>query len=304
MRQHTTSRKLRVLVTGAHGQVGAELARCTWPTSVDVATFGSAELDITDRRAVLNTTAEVTPDVIVNAAAYTAVDKAESEPERALAVNATGVQHLADAANTTGAMLVHISTDYVFDGTKDGWYTEEDQRNPLGVYGETKSLGEDAALSAERSIVLRTAWVYGALGANFVATMLRLASEREELGVVDDQVGCPTAAGDIARAVVAVIEATDGGRSLDSATGRNRVFHLTSPTDVSWFEFANLIFKTSKAGFNGRCRPLSTDEYPTPAARPANSRLDATLLHDTFGLRLPELTEALGPVLAEMETGR
>ncbi len=298
------SPSLRVLITGARGQVGAELARCSWPQATELLPFGSGDLDITDREVVLARVAELAPDVIVNAAAYTAVDKAESEPDRAMAVNATGVRYLAEAADSCDALLIHISTDYVFDGTKTGWYVESDERNPLGVYGTTKSKGEDAALTAARSLVLRTAWVYGALGSNFVRTMLRLASERDELGVVEDQVGCPTAAGDIARAIVGLVAATDGGRSVEEdAHDRTRLFHLTSPTDVSWFEFANLIFKTSKGGFGGQCRPLSSDEYPTPAARPANSRLDSTFLFETFGLRLPELNEALGPVVAELESG-
>ncbi len=297
------SPSLRVLVTGAHGQVGAELARCSWPVGTELFAFGSKDLDITDVDTVSQKVTELRPDVIVNAAAYTAVDKAESEPERAMAVNATGVRHLAEAADANDSMLVHLSTDYVFDGTKDDWYVESDERNPIGVYGATKSAGEDAALAASRSLILRTAWVYGALGANFVRTMLRLAAERDELGVVEDQVGCPTAAGDIACAIVDIIEATEGGRSVKRGGAQeHRLFHLTSPSDVSWFEFANLIFKMSQVGFNGQCRPLSTDEYPTPAARPANSRLDSTLLFDTFGIRLPELSEALRPVLAELES--
>lgn len=295
---------LRVLVTGARGQVGSELARLPWPSNAIVTDLGSDKLDITNRDDVMATVVGAPYDVVVNAAAYTAVDKAETEPDRAQAVNATAVGHLAEAADAVDALLVQISTDYVFDGAKEGWYLESDARNPLGVYGATKSNGEDHALQATRSVVLRTSWVYGAHGSNFVATMLRLAAERDELGVVDDQIGCPTAAGDIARAVIRLIEV--GGRDIGQAgvgeTGNaGRLFHMASPTDVSWFEFANLIFKTSSAGFAGQCRPLSTSEYPTPAARPANSRLDSTLLADTFGIRLPELTEALGPVVAEME---
>lgn len=292
---------LRVLITGAHGQVGSELTRCLWPDWAQVLAFGSSDLDIADRGRVLDVAAQTNPDVIVNAAAYTAVDKAESEPERAAAVNADGVEYLAEAADEVDALLVHVSTDYVFDGTKADWYTEEDERNPLGVYGMTKSDGEDRALEAARSVVLRTAWVYGATGSNFVRTMLRLAAERDALGVVDDQVGCPTSAGDIARAIVALIRASDRGEAFTAA--RDRVFHLTSPTDLSWYQFANAVFKTSSAGFDGMCRPLSTDEYPTPAARPANSRLDSTRLFETFGIRLPELGEALPPVIAEIEAG-
>lgn len=297
---------LRVLITGAGGQVGRELRRAHWPEimsegadicDAELIALDAEVLDITDRHAVLATIDRERPDVIVNAAAYTAVDRAEDEPERATAVNATAVAYLADAADRVGALLVQISTDYVFDGTKDGWYTETDPVNPLGVYGRTKLAGEERALTADRSVVLRTAWVYGALGSNFVTTMLRLARERDEIGVVADQVGCPTAAADIAAAIVELVRATDGGRSMPS----HRLYHLASPTAVSWFDLATAVFAASAHGYGGICRPLTTDQYPTRARRPANSRLDSSLLTRELGIVLPSFEQSLKSVVAELE---
>jgi len=285
----------RVLVTGAGGQVGRELQRALWPTDVEVQGFDSARLDITDEVAVAEAVEQVKPKVIVNAAAYTAVDLAEDEAERAFAVNGTGVGHLAQAADRAGAMLVHLSTDYVFDGTKQGWYVEADPISPLGVYGESKAAGEAAAAKADRVVVLRTSWVFGALGSNFVTTMLRLADERDEIGVVADQFGCPTAAGDLARAIVELVEAT--GAEPPS----HRLYHLAGPTDLNWYDFAQRIFALSVRGFVGECRPLTTSEYPTKAARPANSRLDSSLIATELDIRLPPLDQSLVDVVTELE---
>lgn len=300
--------KVKVAVTGDGGQVGRELNRADWllplteagMSDAEVVGFDVAELDITDRHAVLAVMARERPDVIVNAAAYTAVDRAEDEPEQAMAVNATAVGHLAEAANRCDAMLIHISTDYVFDGSKDGWYVETDSANPLGVYGRTKLAGEQQALQADRSMVLRTAWVYGALGSNFVTTMLRLARERDEIGVVADQIGCPTAAADIAATIVKLVAATHGGRDHPA----NRLYHLASPTAVSWFDLAKAVFAASRSGYGGVCRPLTTAQYPTRATRPANSRLDCTRLASDFGIELPPLEQSLKSVVAELESNR
>jgi dTDP-4-dehydrorhamnose reductase len=301
-----TTTGLKVAVTGVRGQVGRELKRVDWLSplnraglsGVEMAGFDVTELDITDRRAVLEVMGRERPDVIVNAAAYTAVDRAEDEPEQAMAVNAVAVGHLAEAADHSDAMLVHISTDYVFDGCKDGWYTETDPPNPLGVYGRTKLAGEERALSANRSLVLRTAWVYGALGSNFVTTMLRLARERDEIAVVADQVGCPTAAADIAAAIVKLVAGTSGGRDHPV----HRLYHLASPTAVSWFDLAKAVFATSRSGYGGVCRPLTTAQYPTRATRPANSKLDCTRLARDFGIELPPLETSLAPVVDELES--
>ncbi|MDH3294311.1 MAG: dTDP-4-dehydrorhamnose reductase [Acidimicrobiia bacterium] len=288
-----------VLVTGAGGQLGSELLRASWGSRVEVCGYGSAGLDITNQAAVDAVVDGLRPSVIVNAAAYTKVDRAEDEPLRAEAVNATAVKTLAQAANQVDAQLIHVSTDYVFDGTKPGWYVETDPINPLGVYGRTKAAGEEAAEQAERLVVLRTAWVYGALGPNFVTTMLRLAGERDEIGVVNDQVGCPSAAGDLARAIVEVVGRTDYGNRPPP----RRLYHLAGPDAMTWFDFAQAVFRHSRSGFDGNCRPLTTAQYPTRARRPANSRLDSSLLEDHLGVALAPFDQALSAVVAELETG-
>ena len=287
---------MTVLITGANGQLGRELQRAAWPDDVSVTALASAELDITNADAVTETVARIKPGVIVNAAAYTGVDTAEDEEERATLVNATAVGHLAAAADAVSAALVHVSTDYVFDGSKTTWYVEDDPLTPIGAYGRSKAAGETAALTAERSVVLRTAWVYGALGSNFVTTMLRLASERDVLGVVDDQYGCPTATADIAAAIVRVCEAFAHG-----AAPPERIYHVCSPEDASWHEFAMATFEHSVHGFNGVCNKLTTPEYPTKATRPPNSRLDSSRLRRDFDLTLPSWRVSLPLVVAELQ---
>ncbi len=284
-----------VVITGANGQVGRELMRAEWPSDVTVVGLTSSELDITDSAAVEATIDAIAPAVIVNAAAYTAVDKAEDDEERATAVNGHAVDHLAAAADRSGALLVHYSTDYVFDGSKDGWYVEGDPLNPIGAYGRSKAHGEAAAASTARHLVLRTAWVYGALGNNFVTTMLRLASERDELGVVADQFGCPTSAADIAAATVDLV----AHEAASSAAG---VVHVASPDDADWHTFAMAVFDTSANGFSGVCKQLTTAEYPTKAVRPANSRLATDRLNSLIGRQLPSWRTSLSTVVAELES--
>ncbi len=286
----------RVLITGAGGQLGQEVKRAKWPAGTVVAAPALGELDITDPAIVRRLVDEFVPDMIVNAAAYTAVDRAEDDEARAMAVNRDGVRNLVDAADRLEAALIHVSTDYVFDGSKSGWYVEDDPLAPLGAYGRSKAAGEAAALRAGRSVVLRTAWVYGALGSNFVTTMLRLAAEREEIGVVDDQFGCPTAAADIASAIVTVVSAFK-----DGAAPPERIYHVCSPDDATWHEFAVAIFDASIHGFDGTCKKLTTPEYPTKAKRPANSRLDSSRLARDFGLVLPSWRESLPLVVAELQ---
>lgn len=290
------SNSVQVVVTGANGQVGRELQRAVWPTGWQVTGLGSDDLDITDSQAVQQTIDKLGPSVVVNAAAYTAVDAAESDEERATAVNSAGVANLAQALNQQDGLLIHVSTDYVFDGTKNGRYLEADPVAPVGAYGRSKAAGEQAALLANHSVTLRTAWVYGALGANFVTTMLRLAQEREQIGVVDDQVGCPTSAADIATTVVAIASRWHADRALPS-----RLYHVASPDTGSWFEVAQEVFDSSGHGFGGELRALTTEEYPTPAVRPANSTLDTGQLKHELGIELPPWRDSLRAVVQELE---
>lgn len=287
---------MKVLITGANGQLGRDLQRAPWRAGTEFTALTSADLDITNRSAVEAAVERIAPAVIVNAAAYTAVDHAEDDEVRATLVNGTAVGHLATAANQISAALIHVSTDYVFDGSKTAWYVEDDPLVPIGAYGRSKAAGEAAALAADRSVVLRTAWVYGALGSNFVTTMLRLAGERDVLGVVDDQYGCPTATADIAAAIVRFTEAF-----ADGAAPPERVYHVCSPDDASWHEFAMAIFEHSSDGFDGVCNKLTTAEYPTKAVRPPNSRLDSSRLEQDLGLVLPSWRASLPLVIAELQ---
>ena len=218
-------------------------------------------------------------------------DRASALAGCAMAVNATAVGNLAAAAGRGGARLIHVSTDYVFDGTKDGWYVETDPVAPLGVYGATKLAGEHAAAGIDRHLILRTAWVYGALGANFVATMLRVAATNDELRVVDDQTGGPTAAGGIAGAVLAMARALQ-----DGAPGGT--YHFAGSPDVTWAGFAREIF--ARAGLEVAVTGIPSSDYPTPARRPANSRLDCATLEADFGIPRPDWRESLGGILAEL----
>ena len=287
----------RVLVCGANGQLGRELQRVRWPPPFELEALSVEQLDITDQRAVTATVEQLRPAVIVNAAAYTAVDRAEDEPAKAFAVNATGVAHLAHAAERCGARVLHVSTDYVFDGTKDGWYVESDPVKPLGVYGQSKAEGERIALESAGATVLRTSWLFGALGPNFVRTMLRLAREREVIGVVGDQQGCPTAAKDVANALVTVAQAALDGSHEEG------LFHLASPSQATWHELAAAVFGVSKHGFQGEFRRLATSEYPTRARRPPNSRLDSSFIESKLGIRLPDWRDSLTDVVGELEAG-
>lgn len=286
-----------ILITGAGGQLGRELVRADWHRSLEIAALDSHRLDVTARDAVTAAVTQLQPAVIINAAAYTAVDQAEDDEERATAVNSSAVEHLAAAADRVGAFLVHVSTDYVFDGTKPGWYLETDPLAPLGVYGRSKAGGEKAAFGCARSVVLRTSWVYSASGRNFVATMLRLAAERDELGVVDDQVGCPTSAADLAKAIVELLEAAELGRQ----DLPHRLYHAAGSHDATWHELAMATFEASNRDFSGVCRRLRTDQFPTRASRPANSRLSSARLADDLGITLPSWSESLPGVVRELE---
>ncbi|HVS27095.1 MAG TPA: dTDP-4-dehydrorhamnose reductase [Burkholderiales bacterium] len=278
----------RILLTGKNGQVGWELQRMLGALG-EVIALGREEMNLANSDAIRARIREITPDIIVNAAAYTAVDKAESEPDLAMAINGTAPGIMAEEARRLGALLVHYSTDYVFDGAKTTPYTEEDTPNPLNVYGKTKLAGERAIqASGAPYLILRTSWVYSARGKNFLLTILRLAAERPELKVVGDQQGAPTWARDIAETTA---------RVLDETKERSGLFHLSASGTTSWFSFATEILRISGQAIPVRSIPSS--EYPSPAARPANSVLDNTKFMTSFGLELPAWQSSLKQCLAE-----
>ena len=276
------------MVTGRAGQLAQSLVEAAACRRVDVVAVGRPDLDLADRASIEASIARVAPSIVVNAAAYTAVDKAESEPEQARAINADGAQHVAAQCERLGIPLIHISTDYVFDGRKAGPYLEDDDVGPTGVYGHSKLEGERRVASAcSRSIILRTAWVYSPFGHNFVKTMLRLAAARPEIAVVDDQIGCPTYAPHLADAVLAVAE-----RVLTDLPNREPwgIYHAAGQGEASWCTFAREIFQCSArlGGPTAEVRAITTAEYPTAARRPANSRLDCGKLARTLGVRLAD----------------
>lgn len=287
----------KFLITGAKGQVGHCLTT-QLTGKAEILAVDRDELDITDRNAVFNVVKTFKPDVIINAAAHTAVDRAESEVELSEAINVKGPQYLAEAANEIGAVILHISTDYVFEGTGTGEYKEDNQTNPQGVYGRTKLEGEIAVQQANsRSIILRTAWVFGEHGHNFVKTMLHLAKDRDSLGIVGDQFGGPTYAGDIAKALIEIANQILAGK--ENAFG---VYHFTGKPYVSWYEFAKAIFAEAELQNILEKSPLvnsiATSDYPTPAKRPANSRLDLTKIKQTFGIEPSDWQKALKNIKA------
>ncbi|TDT94848.1 dTDP-4-dehydrorhamnose reductase [Azorhizobium sp. AG788] len=273
---------MRVLLLGADGQLGRELTALAAERGPALTALNRAATDITDPVAVAKALEAHKPDVVVNAAAYTAVDKAESEPDLAAKVNAVAPGLIAERCASAGVPLIHISTDYVFDGTKIGAYVESDPLAPLGVYGRTKAAGEAAIRAAgEKHLILRTAWVYGIYGNNFLKTMLRLAKDRDRLTIVADQRGCPTATRDIAEGILAAAAPAVAG------SARWGTYHLGGTGVTTWHGFAQAIIDRA-ATYTGR-RPevaaITTAEYPTPARRPANSELDSSLFERTFHFR-------------------
>ncbi len=294
---------MRIAVTGREGQVARALAEAGPARGTTIVLVGRPALDLADPSGVLPALREARPDVVVNAAAYTAVDKAESEPDLAMAVNGRGAGAVAEAAKALGVPVIQISTDYVFDGTADRPYREDDATGPMGVYGASKLAGETAVAAANpRHAILRTAWVYAPFGANFVRTMLRLAGTRDEVGVVADQHGCPTAALDIADAVIDVARRLAAAPDDGSLTG---MFHLAGQGEAVWADVAEAVFAASSArgGPQARVRRITTADYPTPARRPANSRLDGAKLTRIYGLTLPawqdSVTACVHRLLAE-----
>lgn len=294
---------MRLLLTGANGQVGWALQRALAPLG-ELLALDRGQLDLADPDGLRQRVRAIAPNVIVNAAAYTAVDRAESEPEAARAINAIAPGVLAEEASRLDAILVHYSTDYVFDGTKPGPYVETDPTNPLSVYGRTKLDGERAiGASGCRHLTLRTSWVYGARGQNFLLTMLRLARERRSLRVVDDQVGAPTWSREIAQATAALLARPELARP-----GADGLYHLTAGGATSWCGFARAIFASPEMARLGVTPPsveaIPSSEYPLPARRPANSRLDCTRLERRAGIRLAAWDAALERCLAEVATAR
>jgi dTDP-4-dehydrorhamnose reductase len=257
-----------------------------------VKAYDRAGLDLADAPRLAAAVRALQPEAIVNAAAYTAVDKAESEREAAFAVNATGPGVLAEEAKRIGALLVHYSTDYVFDGEKRTPYVEDDATHPLGVYGASKLAGEEAIRKTGcRHLILRTSWVYGPRGKNFMLTMLRLAKERPELRVVDDQIGAPTSSIEIARATARVLAHAPRSPELSG------LFHLAAQGQTSWYGFAQAIL--ARAGIATPIVAIPTEGYPTPARRPRNSRLDCSRLRETFGVTLAPWQDGLAEAIAE-----
>lgn len=279
---------MRLLVTGKTGQVVSALLERAPSHDVTVIPAGRPELDLENPASGLDALAQLAPDAIISAAAYTAVDKAETEPERAEAINALAPGVLAGFAAEHDIPIVHLSTDYVFDGQKASPYVEADQTNPLGVYGASKLRGEAAVMAATANYaILRTAWVYSPFGHNFLKSMLRVGAERFELRVVNDQRGNPTSALDIADAVIGVARNLVGNAAEDDLRG---IFHMTAGGEASWADFAAEIFAVSAQ--NGGPAPhvarITTADYPTAARRPANSRLECSKLFSTHGLALPQ----------------
>jgi dTDP-4-dehydrorhamnose reductase len=293
----------RILVLGASGQVGRELLAALPRFNFLASSASRPGFDLTSAESIAKTLAS-RPDAVVNCAAWTAVDAAEDDEAGAFRANALAPGLIARHCANIGIPLIHLSTDYVFDGAKGEPYTEEDLPNPLGAYGRTKLAGEWAALAANpMTMVIRTSWVYAAHGRNFLLTMLRLASERPELRVVADQRGSPTAASHLARAIVAILARIGSTGWKPSYHG---VFHATAAGDTTWHGFAEAIFTHSPScgGPVARVAPITSAEYPTKASRPADSRLDCSRLAETFDVAIPPWQEGLAETIRELRSGQ
>lgn len=284
-----------ILVTGGTGQVGQELARLDWGSDTTLLLPPRAELDLASVETVAQYLALHAVDLVINAAAHTAVDRAETEVAAAFATNALGPAALADATRERGIALIHLSTDYVFSGAKQTPYVEDDPVGPLGIYGASKLAGELAVrLGNPRSVVLRTAWVLSVHGNNFLKTMRRLSATRSELNVVADQRGCPTAAGDIAAAVQVIARA-----HLASADAPSGTYHFVNAGEASWCDLANAIFAMDESATVAR--PIPATDYPTPARRPANSRLSTAKITRDFGIVPRPWLEAVAEIISELK---
>lgn len=291
---------MRIAVTGREGQVVRALVECGSRLGHEIVPVGRPELDLAKNPSqVGHALAAACPQAIVSAAAYTAVDRAESERDLAFAVNERGARIVAEAANGLGVPLVHLSTDYVFDGSKNAPYVETDPTAPTGIYGASKLAGEAAVLTAHpNSAVLRTAWIYSPFGTNFAKAMLRLAQEQDEVAVVADQYGNPTSALDLAEGILAVMENLSASDDLS----QRGIFHMASAGEATWADFAEVIFSSSAAlrGPSARVRRIRTADYATAAKRPANSRLDCSKLHLAHGIHLPEWHSSVPDVVRQL----
>jgi len=297
---------MTILILGRHGQVGSELTRILGkagavPHSVSL---DYPDIDLSAPDSIVSSIRTHKPSLVINAAAYTAVDKAESEPDLAMAVNGTAPGIIAEELKKTGGSFVHYSTDYVFDGRKNAPYTEDDSPNPLSTYGRTKLAGEATVRSSGTPhLLIRTSWVYGSRGGNFLHTILRLAREREELRIIDDQVGAPTWSRLIAEATVDILSAAGAFDSPRALQERGGLYHLTASGETTWYGFARKILDLDPRRSEQvlqRLTPIPTHEYPTPARRPLNSRLDCAAVRRTFDTGLPPWDESLPLVMNEL----
>jgi dTDP-4-dehydrorhamnose reductase len=287
-----------ILILGKQGQIAWEL-QVTLATLGNISVLGSQDLDLANPDHIRSQLRQVNPDIIVNAAAYTAVDQAEDEPELCMAINAIAPGILAELALETKALLIHYSTDYVFDGAKTSHYLETDPPNPLGVYGASKLAGERAIIQVDcPHLIFRTTWVYGNRGKNFLLTILRLAAERSELKIVTDQIGSPTWSRLIAEATSQIIAQCGKERSYKG------LYNLSSAGQTSWYGFASQIINQIRLQYPERqlaienIHPILTSEYPTPAKRPANSLLDNSKIFADFGIQLPDWNSSLDQLFA------
>lgn len=289
---------MNILVTGINGQVGWEIARQGAARGINISGLTRAQFDIGNEEAVHRAVQGKNFDIVINAAAYTAVDKAESDADEAFRVNRDGAAFIAAACQKAFVPLIHISTDYVFDGCSRTPYREDDSVRPIGVYGLSKEAGEhEIRKILSEHIILRTAWVYGVHGNNFVKTMLRLGLEREEIGVVDDQFGCPTFAADLAEAILVAAQ------HVTSKTGKPwGTYHCCGQGSVSWYDFAREIFRIAEGKTPlklQRLKAITTADYPTPVKRPAFSSLDCSKFEKTFGFVMQPWQQALADMLAD-----
>ncbi len=294
---------MRILLTGSTGQVGWELARTLLPIG-EVVIVNRTQTDLADLNGLRVLIQQVKPDIIVNPAAYTAVDKAETEQNQAFLINAEAPGVLAEEAKKINALLIHYSTDYVFDGTQSEPYTEDNVTNPLNIYGQSKLAGEQAIQSvAGDYLILRTSWVYASRGSNFLKTILRLAAEREELKIVADQIGTPTWARLIAEVTAHIIRQSLSERR--DSNFKSNIYHLTSSGETSWRGFAEKIVAIAREHnkatlINKTIHPIPATDYPMPAIRPANSRLSTHRLEQQFGLTMPSWDNALSLCMQEL----